>query len=284
MGGTYTVGATGANYTTIGAAVTALSTAGLCGPVILNIQPGRYKERVTVPTIAGSSKDNYIIFKSSTGNKDDVLIIDSLMTYTSPFHVWRFENCRYMTLRDVTVLGKGTYNWGLQIMGTGVLARNINIKNCNVIMTDSNNASLGYQYAMVVNGSATSATSGGKIDSLQIDSNNIRYGYYGLVMFGASTASRQDDNDVRNNTFYGAYYYGNYIQNQSGLRYRNNILKPRNNTTTMQYGLYMTSVGQYLTSAASEISGNYFTGAASYTIYMQSCDNSPVAKGLFQII
>lgn len=279
MGGTYTVGATGANYTTIGAAVTALSTAGLCGPVIVNIQPGRYKERVTVPTIAGSSKDNYIIFKSSTGNKDDVLIIDSLMTNTSPYHVWRFENCRYMTLRDVTVLGKGTYNWGLQIMGTGVLARNINIKNCNVIMTDSNNASLGYQYAMVVNGSATSGTTGAKIDSLQIDSNNIRYGYYGLVMFGASTASRQDDNYVRNNTFYGAYYYGNYIYYQSGLRYRNNSVRPRNGSN-YTYCMYLTYVGQNLTSAASEITGNYFTGSLNYQIYASNCDNAPSAKGL----
>lgn len=272
MGGTYTIGGSGADYSTINAAVTDLTNKGLCGPAIFNINSGTYREKVSIGAITGSSKDNYVIFQSATGIASDVVIIDSALTSTD-VHVWRFNLSTYMTLRRVTLLQKSTstnsYGWGLNIMGTGT--RNIKVRGCTIIINDSTSTS-SYKIPLVINGSNSSYSTGAKIDSLEIDSNIIKYGYFGVVAYGASTSSNQDNNYYRNNYFYGAYYYGTYIYYQSGLRFLNNTIVPKN-YNTQTYGLFMTYVGQFATSAPSVISGNNINTGSSYAVYMSSCNN-----------
>lgn len=278
MGGTYTVGASGADYTTITAAVSAITTAGLCGPLTVNIMPGTYREKVNVGNIAGSSRDNTLTFQSSTGNANDVTIIDSSLTSTD-YYVWRFNTSRYMTLRRVTLLSKGpTYGWALNIMGA--TTNNIKIKGCNIWMSDSNFTST-TKIPLVINGSNSSYSSGAKIDSLEIDSNYIKYGYFNMTFYGVSAASRMDNIFFRNNILYGGYAYGTYLWYMSGLRFQNNTILPKIGSTTMSYGLYMSTVGQYQTSAPIEVTGNYITGPLTYCSYISSCDNASGAKGLF---
>lgn len=269
MGGTYTVGGAGADFPTITSAVTALTNAGLCSATTININPGTYREKVSVGNIPGSSRENTVTFQSSTGNADDVVIIDSSLTSTDVY-VWRFNTSKYMTLRKVTLLSKGpTYGWGLNIMGA--TTNNIKIKNCNIIINDSTSSNT--KIPVVINGSNSSYSIGAKIDSLEIDSNNIKYGYFGLVCYGASTTSRQDNIFIRNNNFYGAYTYGNYLYYVSGLRYSNNTISPKLYSTTMSYGIYGYYLGQYSTSAPSDITGNNIT-AMTYGLYIQNSDNT----------
>ncbi|MCC6721968.1 MAG: PKD domain-containing protein [Bacteroidia bacterium] len=269
MGGTYTVGGTGADYSTINAAVADLTSKGLCGPVVIDIDSGTYREKINVGAIAGSSKENYIIFQSATGKAEDVIIIDSALSNIDA-HVWRFNTSMYMTLRKVTLLQKGpSYGWGLHIMGNGT--QNIKIKNCVIISNDSTSGNSN-KIPLVINGSNSTYSSGAKIDSLEIDSNIIKYGYFGLVAYGSSTTSRQDNNFYRNNIFYGAYYYGTYMFYQSGLRFNNNRLL-RKNYSNLTYGVYMYYFGQYLTSAPSEISGNFIDAGTSYAMYLYYGDN-----------
>ncbi len=268
MGGTYTVGGTGADFPTITSAVTALTNAGLCDATTISINPGTYREKISVGSIPGSSIENKVTFQSSTGNASDVVIIDSSLTSTDAY-VWRFNTSKYMTLRKVTLLSKGSFGWGLNIMGANT--HNIKIKNCDIIINDSaSNSST--RFPLVINGSSSSFSTGAKVDSLEIDSNNIKYGYYGLVCYGSSTTSRQDNIFIRNNNFYGAYLYGNYLYYVSGLRYSNNTISPKLYSTTMTHGFYATYLGQYSTSAPSEITGNNIT-AMSYGVYLSSSDN-----------
>lgn len=65
MSGTYTIGGTAGpnNFATFGAAVNALQTSGLCGPVVFQVAPGTYNEQVTLTgPILGSSVVNTITF------------------------------------------------------------------------------------------------------------------------------------------------------------------------------------------------------------------------------
>lgn len=66
--GTYTIGGATPSYTTISGAVTALTSNGICGPVIFQIRSGIYLEQITLPNIIGSSATNTITFESE--NKD----------------------------------------------------------------------------------------------------------------------------------------------------------------------------------------------------------------------
>jgi PKD repeat protein len=283
MGGTYTVGGSGADYSTISAAVSDLAAKGLCGPATISINPGVYREKVSVPNLVGSSMENYVIFESSTGNADDVVIIDSSLTSTDAY-VWRFNTSKYMTLRKVTLLSKGpSFGWGLNIMGANT--HNIKIKNCNIMVNDSASSSSN-RIAVVINGSSSSYSTGAKVDTLEIDSNNIKYGYFGIVCYGASTTSRIDNIFIRNNNIYGAYAYGSYNVSVSGLKFSNNIIAPKQYSTTMSYGLYASSVGQYLTSAPTDITNNKIT-AMTYGIYLTSCSNTSssglIANNIIQV-
>jgi len=74
LSGTYTIGTSAADYTTIGLAVGDLLSNGVNGTVTFNIQTGTYAEAIYLPTINGVSAANTVTFQSETGNVADVLI------------------------------------------------------------------------------------------------------------------------------------------------------------------------------------------------------------------
>ncbi len=71
--GTYTIGATDADYATIASAIDAMKD-GINGAVVFNIKNGSYKEELLIPEIPGASEVNTITFKSETGSYSDVTI------------------------------------------------------------------------------------------------------------------------------------------------------------------------------------------------------------------
>ncbi|MBK9286827.1 MAG: hypothetical protein IPN38_03865 [Flavobacteriales bacterium] len=75
LNGVYTVNpAGGGNYTTISAAVNALNTVGVSGPVTIRIVPGTYPESFTLNQINGTSATRWVWFESSTLDSTAVTI------------------------------------------------------------------------------------------------------------------------------------------------------------------------------------------------------------------
>lgn len=72
LSGNYTIGGGGADFDSIGHAVTSLVANGISGPVVLSIRPGIYTEQVVIPEIAGATALNTITFQSESGNRDEV--------------------------------------------------------------------------------------------------------------------------------------------------------------------------------------------------------------------
>jgi hypothetical protein len=71
LSGTYTINPSGTgttNYASFSAAVTALTTSGVSGPVTFNVTQGTYTEQVTINAITGTSTTNKVTFKSATAN------------------------------------------------------------------------------------------------------------------------------------------------------------------------------------------------------------------------
>jgi len=71
LSGTYTINPAGtgaSNYASFSAAVTALTTSGVSGPVTFNVTQGTYTEQVTINAITGTSATNKITFKAATTN------------------------------------------------------------------------------------------------------------------------------------------------------------------------------------------------------------------------
>ncbi len=74
LSGTYTIGATASNYTSFSAAISALTTNGVNGPVIFKVASGTYASNFTIPNISGSSSTNTITFESAALDSSLVVI------------------------------------------------------------------------------------------------------------------------------------------------------------------------------------------------------------------
>ncbi|MBL7984666.1 MAG: hypothetical protein JNM91_06675, partial [Flavobacteriales bacterium] len=100
LSGNYTINPVGGNYTTVGAAVTALNTVGVSGPVTFSIAPGTYAEKLVFGTITGVSATNTVLFKSSTNIASDVNIGPAPDgTHTIDLGTTRRVNFQYLTIR-----------------------------------------------------------------------------------------------------------------------------------------------------------------------------------------
>ena len=74
LSGSYTIGGTAPDYSTIGDAISDLSAQGVNGAVVFNLRDGVYLEQNILPAIAGASATNTITFQSESGNAVGVMI------------------------------------------------------------------------------------------------------------------------------------------------------------------------------------------------------------------
>ena len=96
ISGTYTIGVSG-NYTTVSAAIAAITTNGIDGPVIFNILNGSYNEQVEIGEITGASATNTITIQSQSGNANDVIISFSSINY-NPNYVFKLADTGHLFL------------------------------------------------------------------------------------------------------------------------------------------------------------------------------------------
>ncbi len=103
LNGTYVIG-TGGNYATVAAAVTALNSNGVSGPVVFNIKNGTYTGRITINQITGASATNTITFRgeSRTG---------TILTYSGSSGTDRatvvLNGTDYISFKNLTIQSTG---------------------------------------------------------------------------------------------------------------------------------------------------------------------------------
>ncbi len=73
LSGTYSIGGSNPDFTTIADVITALETDGVSGPVVFNISTGTYTEPFTITHYEGTSETNTITFQSETNDASDVI-------------------------------------------------------------------------------------------------------------------------------------------------------------------------------------------------------------------
>lgn len=125
LSGNYTINPVGGNYTTVGAAVTALNTVGVSGPVTFSIAPGTYAEKLVFGTIPGVSATNTVLFKSSTNVASDVNIGPAPDgTHTIDLGTTRRVNFQYLTIRSADKGVVGSYPRNCDFLDCTVVGRN----------------------------------------------------------------------------------------------------------------------------------------------------------------
>jgi hypothetical protein len=250
LSGSYTVGGTSPDYSTLSAAISALNSAGVNGPVQFLIRDGSYSGSSwigSINNIAGASTTNTITFRSQSGNKANVVISDG----TSSNYIFRFNNARYITVKDMTLI-KTSSSYGRVFDFTSQSSYN-RVENCVVqgvaTTTSSNGAALVY-----ANGHTGT-------DNKFTGCNFINGGCWAYI-YGSGTTSTSTDMQFVNNTFSATNsgYYGFYSWYTSGLKFLGNTF---NRTGS---GVYYFSYSYYLNNDF-EFSNNTVTASTNSTMY-----------------
>ncbi|MBX7204069.1 MAG: right-handed parallel beta-helix repeat-containing protein [Bacteroidia bacterium] len=280
MTGTYTInpGGSGAtNYTSFAAAVAALQCGGVSGPVTFNVAAGTYSEQVVIPAITGASATNTITFDGGSAAN---AIIDFSASTTTAAHTVRIDNASYINLRNLTLHGSGSaYANTLHIYGA---CNYVKVKNCVIDITGAGTVSTSTNFAaVVINGSTSvSSSTGSRPTYLEIDSNTIQYGYYGIFNYALTSAPHATNLKFRSNSIDSSYQYGYYAQNYIDTLYlNNNTVNLRITGSASAYGIYLSSIGSFgSTTYYCEITGNKIINAGQYGIYASVGNTSSTVR------
>lgn len=232
--GIYTIGA-GGDYPAIQAAVDAIS-AGVDGPVVLNIKSGEYNEKVSVPHIPGASAVNTITLQSESGNRNDVKIFhnryDNLGTGTDyqlrQYGVLTVSGCDWFTLRNVEVTTTDNTYPGVIVVKNE--SRHVTIENCHLHATTSTDA----QKSIDIINMTPIDEANRNNDFITVRNNLIEGGYIGVRIGGTGYVRlpKEVGAVVEGNTFKNNGTKAIYVMDELGAKIRNNTVSIDANAET----------------------------------------------------
>jgi hypothetical protein len=268
--GTYTVGsAPGRNYPNVAQAANDLSNFGVCGPVILNVDSGTYTGKVNFENVTGLSDINTLTLN---GNKATITHTSDALDPTA--FVLQMRGVKYMTVDNLTIeLNSASVKGNVISMGE---AEHCIIRNCK-LKGDLLNTSTTYG-GVVISGSSLSYSVPTNAKYNLIENNDIVGGYFGVSLYGVTTATGNiKGNIIRNNKVRDNYIYGiyNYAADSTHID-SNDIHRLNRNNISTGYGIYLSGNSQSTTIEKNTIHDFYKqvpgTTNTSYGIMVSSND------------
>ncbi len=232
LSGTYTVGGTSPDYSTLSAAISALNSQGVNGPVIFNIRDGNHSGsswQGTINNVSGASATNTITFQSQSGNAANCTLSPS--GSSSNNYVFYLNNARYVTIKNLT-LNNTNSTYGCDIRLAGSASYNT-VENCVLTGNTSNSTS--------TNKSRIYATSFGSGSYNEFLNNKIVRGSYGVYMWGNNTSSTSNYNVFKDNEFDQNYYYAFYGYYLGNLTLEGNTVTRSGSGTYYGWRIYYTA-------------------------------------------
>ncbi|MCK4700954.1 MAG: hypothetical protein KAT38_11480, partial [Bacteroidales bacterium] len=104
--GTFTIGPSGANYSTFEEAIESLQTCWAGGPIIFNVQSGTYNEQLIIPEIPGASETNTITFQSASGDSTDVILTYKSTSADTNYTI-KLDGADYIRFKSMTIQATG---------------------------------------------------------------------------------------------------------------------------------------------------------------------------------
>ncbi|MFK7969714.1 MAG: hypothetical protein AB8F95_05070, partial [Bacteroidia bacterium] len=258
LNGTFSVGGTGADYADLDAAITALNTRGVCGPVVFNIAAGTYAGPWTIDDFTGASATNTVTFQSAGGT---VVLEDD---NSNGNYVVIIDGADHLTFKDLTISNTSTGTTGRIVVLEG-LSENITIEGC--ILNTTASTTFGTTSIAAVYQSTSAADI---VDGFTFRNNVVNGASYGLHIYGSTSGVQSDNLLVEDNTF-NVITYGVYFPYTDNAIIRNNeIMYPVGNTQTSQSGGIYTFNNQDDNTCQHEITGNKIvvrSGGTQYGIY-----------------
>lgn len=226
--GTYTINPVGAgttNFTSFTEVNDVLNNGGIIGPVLFNVAPGTFSERVSLVDVKGVNATNTIEFNGGSASTTE---LEYGQTSNSNAHTFQVKNTPYVTVRNLTIRSTGTYGVGVHITGSSSYTK---VKNCIIEFTGPAQSSTNSYYTGIAMNNSSDAgnmfNGNVRLDSCEIDSNTIRYGYAGIIFYGQTNTPYSVNNKFRNNTLDSVWYYGTYFYYMNGVEISGNKVNMR---------------------------------------------------------
>jgi hypothetical protein len=265
--GTYTIGSSGADFSSLGSAITGLQNGGMVGAVTLSLQNGSYSEQVSIPQISGASSSNTLTIQSQSGNNTDVTI--SASGSSSINYIIQLNGADYVTIKNIKLQNTGTsYSRVIEFTNN---ANYNTIDNCLIYggtTGTSSNLALLYSGSSYLNENNT------------ITNNAIQTGSYGIYYAGTSSIYASGIS-ISNNTISNVKYRGVYIV------YANAAIISQNNISgysyTSFYGIYVPNCSNGVRIEKNKITGGYGYGMYLSNLNGTSSDYALVANNFIQV-
>jgi len=255
MSGTFTIGGSTPDYATFNDAVTALSSNGINGSVVFNVRPGTYNERVSIPSITGSSAANTITFQAENGDSSSVILTQVSSATIANNYTLQLNGCNYVIFNQLSIsrTGANTYSVVVEIA---------NMSNNNSFLNN-------HIFGVSAPSTATYKTviySTTAIHNNNLYSNNfIENGSNGIWLSGQTSTQLESGNIIENNVLSNQYHYAIYLMYQDAPSVTSNTIDKGD------YGIYASYCDNGLRFLKNKISlVNPATNGAG--IYLYYCD------------
>ncbi|MES2690418.1 MAG: right-handed parallel beta-helix repeat-containing protein, partial [Bacteroidota bacterium] len=273
--------ASATNFQTFATAITAMTNNGIAGPVNFTVAPATYAVQVVIPAIPGASSTNTVTFDG--GANASTVILSFASSTSGARHTLRFDATNWIRIRNMSIIGSGTFAWPIHI-NTG--SSNLQIRNCLISCTQTLTNQTSTNYAGIVISSSTSSLSGGNFSSnIDIDSNTITNGWYGISFYGSGNTGFNPAINIRKNKIDSSGLYGINLSYAMGSVLNDNTINMRmsNGASTGSYGMYVLNC--YTTGTENiQVNRNKITGCTQYGIYLQTTGGVSASTQRAQLI
>ena len=272
LSGSYTIGATGASYSSFSAAVSDLTSKGVSGAVTFNVAPGTYTEAITIGPITGASSKNTISFVGAGRTKCTIQDTNPVVYFN--------KNCAYVSFSQFTITNTGTKQavYAYYCLYCSIL-------NCNL--------------------SAASGTSNQVIyddytSHFTVSNNHISGGYFGIDIFSAGNSASYSNGTYTNNRVVNYSYYAWYSFSTNLNTYTRNVIDSpasggsygfvslyedgaiyNSNQVTaprLYYAIVVEYANYYSSAATFTVENNFFSNFQDYAyFYLYYCSNVLIA-------
>jgi len=183
LSGTYTIGGTSPNYATFSAAVSALNTQGVSGPVVFNVRNGTYNEQISIGSVTGTSAVNTVTFQSESA--DNTMVTLYYTPTSGANYTILFNGSDYIRFDKMTLRAVGAAYANVIQFGTNTTYNTVS----NCIIEGTNTTSTSTNLALVYSGNTGN-------NGNAFTGNQFTYGSYGIYFYtttntGAGSDKRQ---------------------------------------------------------------------------------------------
>ncbi len=224
LNGTYTIGASSStNYKTFAQAVSSLSSNGISGAVVFNVEAGTYSEQVKLGSVNGVSETNTITFQSASGDKDVTITSSS---YSDMYGTVTVMGADYVTFRNMNITSGSNAAPAVYIKGksdyVSLIALNITAQTTTGWSDKT--------YGVFVYGENEGQSNN---DYFTMDSCNVNGGRIGANISGTGYVSQVKQKGARilNSTFDGQHAKAIYMQKEADFVIAGNTVINTTSTT-----------------------------------------------------